>query len=177
LKKFDSLREYYPIAAFGACIPSNKTFSLHAQVQSESNCAHRSSCEKTYLTKSKFYLAFESQSCTDYITEKFWRTLALGAIPIVSGPVREDFMRIAPPRSFIHVDDYPTDRELAHALDLIAANRSLYEKYHQWRRYYDIYYEAKDLDPFRFCEICYRLNTNKQRIWYENVNDWFLDKC
>ena len=38
-------------------------------------------------------------------------------------------------------------------------------------------HEAKDLDPFRFCELCYRLNTNTQRIWYENINDWFLDKC
>jgi glycoprotein 3-alpha-L-fucosyltransferase len=177
LKKFHSLRQYYPIAASGKCIPSNESFSLNAQVQSDVNCTRQSSCETNYLEKSKFYLAFESQSCTDYITEKFWRTLSFGAIPIVSGPERENFVRIAPPHSFIHADDYSSDDKLAQALHSIATNRSLYVKYHYWRRYYDIYHEAKDLDPYRFCELCYRLNTNKQRIWYENINDWFLDKC
>ncbi|CAF0761017.1 unnamed protein product [Rotaria sordida] len=177
LKKFHSLRRFYSIAAFGKCISSNESFSLNAQSQSDSKCHRQSSCEKNYLTKSKFYLAFESQTCTDYITEKLWRTLALGAIPIVSGPERENFMRIAPPHSFIHIDDYTSDKQLAQTLNFIATNRSLYEKYHHWRRYYDVYHEAKDLDPYRFCELCYRLNTNKQRIWYENINDWFLDKC
>jgi glycoprotein 3-alpha-L-fucosyltransferase len=177
LTKFHSLRQYYPIAAFGKCISSNDTFSLDAQVQTEPKCDRQSSCEKTYIKQSKFYLSFESQSCTDYITEKFWRTLSLGAIPIVSGPKRENYARIAPPNSFIYVDDYTSDNELAQVLNSIATNRSLYEKYHAWRRYFDVYYEAKDLDPYRFCELCYRLNTNKQRIWYENINDWFLDKC
>jgi hypothetical protein len=177
LKKFRSLRQYYPIVAFGKCITSNESFSLNTQVQTELNCNHRSSCEKTYLKYSKFYLAFESQTCTDYITEKFWRTLAIGAIPIVSGPLRENFIRVAPPRSFIHVDDYISDDELAKTLNLIATDKSLYIKYHYWRRYYDVYYEGKDVEPYRFCELCYRLNTNKQRIWYENINEWFLDKC
>ncbi|CAF1270093.1 unnamed protein product [Adineta steineri] len=109
--------------------------------------------------------------------EKFWRTLSVGAIPIVSGPKRENFARIVPPQSFIHVDDYTSDKDLADALNLIGKNRTLYGKYHAWRQYYDVYYEAKDVDPYRFCELCYRLNTNKQRIWYENINEWFLEKC
>ncbi|CAF3405443.1 unnamed protein product [Rotaria sp. Silwood1] len=177
LQKFRSLRQHYPIVAFGKCIPSNQTLSLDAHVQSQTQCDRQSNCENLYLTTSKFYLAFESQSCTDYITEKFWRTLFVGAIPIVSGPERENFAHIAPPNSFIHVDDYSSDKELSEALNLIGTNRSLYEKYHAWRRYYDVYYQAKDVDPYRFCELCYRLNTNKQRIWYENINDWFLEKC
>ncbi|CAF1263755.1 unnamed protein product [Adineta steineri] len=114
---------------------------------------------------------------TNRNTKKFWRTLSVGAIPIVSGPKRENFARIAPPQSFIHVDDYTSDKNLADALNLIGKNRTLYGKYHAWRRYYDVYYEAKDVDPYRFCELCYRLNTNKQRIWYENINEWFLEKC
>lgn len=177
LAKFRSLRQHYPIVAFGRCIQSNETFSLNAQVQNQSRCNRQSSCEKQYLTHSKFYLAFESQTCTDYITEKFWRTLALGAIPVVSGPKRDDFIRVAPPDSFIHIDDYPSDEKLAEKLNLIATNRRAFEKYHTWRRYYDVYYEGKDVEPYRFCELCYRLNTNQQRIWYENLNGWFLDKC
>ena len=177
LKFFRSLRQVYPIAAFGKCIPANETLSLSARAPSNPTCARQSSCEKDYLSASKFYLAFESQSCTDYITEKFWRSLAFGVIPIVSGPKRENFERIAPPHSFIHVDDYASNTELVNELNIIQSNRTAYGKYHAWRRYYDVYYEAKDLDPYRFCELCYRLNSNRQRIWYDNVNDWFLENC
>lgn len=177
LKNFRLLRQYYPIAAFGKCIAENESLSLDARQESKSACGRHSSCEKVYLSRSKFYLAFESQTCTDYITEKFWRTLFFGVIPIVSGPKRENFERLAPPFSFIHVDDYRSMEELATALQAIASNRTLFTKYHAWRKYYDVYHEAKDLDPYRFCELCYRLNTNRQRIWYENLNDWFLENC
>ena len=177
LKRFRSLRQHYPIVAFGKCITRNETFSRGTQIKKQFNCQRQSTCEKIYLTKSKFYLAFESQTCTDYITEKFWRTLTLGAIPIVSGPTRENFERVAPPHSFIHIDDYASDDDLANALNSISTDRSLYAKYHYWRRYYDVYHEGKDVEPYRFCELCYRLNTNKQRIWYQNLNEWFLEKC
>lgn len=177
LKLFHSLRQSYPIAASGKCIQPNETLSLNARAPSNKKCSRQSSCEKDYLASSKFYLAFESQSCTDYITEKFWRSLAVGIIPIVSGPKRENFERIAPPHSFIHVDDYPSIEELAKELKIIETNRKIYGKYHAWRRYYDAYHEAIDLDPYRFCELCYRLNTNRQRIWYDNINDWFLESC
>ena len=163
--------------ALGACIPANESVSPNARRLVKSNCDRQSPCEETYLNQSKFYLAFESQSCTDYITEKFWRTLAFGAIPIVGGPARQNYLRIAPPNSFIHVDDYASEKELADYLILIGEDRSLYEKYHSWRRRYDVYHQAKDLDSYRFCELCYRLNTYRQRIWYENINDWFLDRC
>ena len=46
----------------------------------------------------KFYLAFENSDCDDYITEKFWRALSLGMIPIVRGR-RVNYEKIAPPNS------------------------------------------------------------------------------
>ena len=177
MKKFRSLREHYATIAFGTCISPEENYSKHIQKYSQTKCTRRSSCGKDFLETSKFYLAFESQTCTDYITEKFWRTLKLGAIPIVSGPNREDYQRVAPPHSFIHVDDFQTDEQLAQLLQSIGNNRNLFGKYHYWRRFYDVYFEAKNVEPFRFCELCYRLNTNKRRIWYERLNEWFLDQC
>ena len=35
------------------------------------------------LKGNKFFLAFENQNCSDYITEKFWRSLSFGIIPVV----------------------------------------------------------------------------------------------
>ena len=177
LQYFRSLRQHYSIAAFGKCIPSNESLSLNAHVPSSAMCGRQSSCERLYLNTSKFYLAFESQSCTDYVTEKFWRALALGIIPVVSGPARKNYVRIAPPHSFIHVDDYASAEHLAAALQTIGNNRTLYGTYQAWRRTYDVYHEGRDLDPYRFCELCYRLNINRQRIWYEKLNDWFLESC
>ena len=38
--------------------------------------------------KYKFAIAFENAICTDYITEKFWRPLRVGTVPIVYGSDR-----------------------------------------------------------------------------------------
>lgn len=73
-------------------------------------------------TKCKYYLAFENSFATDYITEKFFRSLAQGTVPITLGPPREeyekalgldslhhgtntDFSASALKRSFIHFTD------------------------------------------------------------------------
>lgn len=41
--------------------------------------------EKTLWSKYKFYLAFENSNCRDYVTEKFFKVLDKGVIPIVRG--------------------------------------------------------------------------------------------
>jgi hypothetical protein len=40
--------------------------------------------ERFVLENNKFFLAFENQNCSDYITEKFWRSLSYDIIPVVS---------------------------------------------------------------------------------------------
>ena len=37
------------------------------------------------MAKYKFTIAIENSLCEDYITEKLWRTLHLGSVPIVLG--------------------------------------------------------------------------------------------
>lgn len=39
----------------------------------------------TFITRYKFVIAYENSVCTDYITEKIWRPLALGIVPIYFG--------------------------------------------------------------------------------------------
>ncbi|CAF3355950.1 unnamed protein product, partial [Rotaria sp. Silwood2] len=95
---YDQLHLYYPsIKVYGDCVLQNKT----------NHCHRHSHCETFELSKNKFYLAFESQSCRDYITEKFWRSLAYGTIPIVFGPHdKQSVEKIAPPNSFIYTGDF-----------------------------------------------------------------------
>lgn len=39
----------------------------------------------SFLARYKFILAIENGVCEDYITEKFWRPLMIGVIPIYFG--------------------------------------------------------------------------------------------
>ncbi|CAF0862106.1 unnamed protein product [Rotaria sordida] len=166
---YKQLYLHYPlIKVYGHCIVQNKT----------NHCHRHSQCEFSELSKNKFYLAFESQSCRDYITEKFWRSLAYGIIPIVFGPHnKQSIEKIAPPNSFIYTGDFISVSKLANYLNEISRNRTLFKEYHQWRRFYEVLYRPEDIEHYRFCELCYRLNTNQNRIYYQNLNTFFLEEC
>ncbi|CAF3248771.1 unnamed protein product, partial [Rotaria sp. Silwood2] len=158
---YDQLHLYYPsIKVYGDCVLQNKT----------NHCHRHSHCETFELSKNKFYLAFESQSCRDYITEKFWRSLAYGTIPIVFGPHdKQSVEKIAPPNSFIYTGDFISVSKLAEYLNEIGRNRTLFGEYHQWRRFYQVLHRPEDIEHYRFCELCYRLNTNENRIYFSKV--------
>ena len=98
LNYFWQLRDYFPIQAFGTCVPSNESTPSSSALQwanrlisgekrippgtsIASNCSRWSSCEEDQVKWNMFYLSFESQSCKDYISEKFWRALKYGLIP------------------------------------------------------------------------------------------------
>ncbi len=168
LQYYEQLKEHFPISAFGKCIINPRNLS--------ENCNHRSQCELKRLSTSKFYLAFESTTIRlNYITEKFWRSLSLGIIPVVLGPKRQDYEQVAPPNSFIYAKDYSNPETLAKHLHHVATNKDEYEKYHRWRIAYETNHRGQDLEPLRFCELCYRLNTNRDRIWYTNINKYFSE--
>ena len=90
----------------------------------------------TNMVKSyKFYLSFEnSLHCPDYVTEKFWRNgIEAGLVPIVWGPTKADVLRVAPPNSFIHSEDFETPEDLVKYLNYLDRNNSAYMEYHKWR--------------------------------------------
>ncbi len=121
-------------------------------------------------------MAFESTTLRiDYITEKFWRSLSYGVIPIVLGPKRQDYERVAPPNSFIYAKDYNDPQTLAKHLYDVSTNPNEYEKYHRWRITYETRFLGQDVEPVHFCELCYKLNTNRDRIWYTNLPEYFSE--
>jgi hypothetical protein len=131
-----------------------------------------------FLTSKKFYLAFESTNCTDYITEKFWRSLSFGLIPIVIQPSKESYEQIAPINSFIHAQDFNFDiKLLAKYLENVSNNFDLYLKHTQWRLKNKAYYKGEDVEPRRFCQLCTKLNTQLSSIYYESISNWFSNQC
>ncbi|XP_067945285.1 uncharacterized protein [Watersipora subatra] len=110
------LEKYVQVDMIGAC---NKTHG--------DPCDHQYSCLITLKRKYKFYLAFENSMCQEYITEKFWKALKEGMVPIVMGAPRKTYESVGPPNSFIHVDDFLSPQHLSqYLLKLAMFKRSLF---------------------------------------------------
>jgi hypothetical protein len=122
-----------------------------------------------------FYLAFENRLCKDYITEKFWIDALLNyAIPVVRGGLtKNDYISVAPPHSFINVEDFSSPKELADYMAHVASNYTLFSFYHEWRMTHeltvkDIQWSASKLsEEHATCELCkylYVLKGKQRRL-------------
>lgn len=91
--------------------------------------SHKGEIMNQYL----FYLAFENQNFSDYITEKLWGSLfGSGSVPVYYGaPNVHDHV---PSHSIIYVGDFPDTPALWKYLNEVAINRTLYESYQAWRK-------------------------------------------
>ena len=90
-------------------------------------------CEEI-IRSHKFYLALENCECRDYFTEKFWNSLKRGVVPLVYGAPKEDYARVAPPNSFIHLQDFASLTELADYIRLVDSNDTLYNSFFEWKQ-------------------------------------------
>ncbi|XP_077000843.1 GDP-fucose protein O-fucosyltransferase 3 isoform X2 [Tamandua tetradactyla] len=84
------------------------------------------------IAQYKFILAFENAVCDDYITEKLWRPLKLGVVPVYYGsPSIADWLPSN--RSAILVSEFPHPRDLASYIRRLDADDQLYEVYIEWK--------------------------------------------
>ncbi|KAJ1196017.1 hypothetical protein NDU88_005277 [Pleurodeles waltl] len=117
------------------------------------------------ISQYKFYLAFENSLNQDYITEKLWHnSLLSGTLPVVLGPTRENYELFLPSDAFIHVNDFPSAKELAAYLHFLDANDEQYGRYFEWR---------KRLQPIgytdwtiHYCKACQAL---RQQLNYKTI--------
>jgi glycoprotein 3-alpha-L-fucosyltransferase len=170
--------DYFPLLVHGKCNEMLKKVNSKQMKFNDEKCNRNGKCEDQSLLFNKFYLSFENHNCSDYITEKFWRSLSKNLIPIVVVPNKEYYEKIAPPNSFIHMSDFNYDfKKLSQHLTSISTNLGLYEKYMEWKRDYMALFTSKDLEPIRFCELCYRLNNDFSSSHYHQIGDWFNQQC
>ena len=71
---------------------------------------------------------------------------------VFGGSSRRDYDLVAPPHSFIHVEDYDDVQSLADHLHYLANNSTAYSEYFWWTQYYEVK-ETK-----RACDTCQFLN-------------------
>ncbi len=95
-------------------------------------------CLKELKKKYKFYLSFENHKCKDYITEKFYNALSDGMVPVVLGASQADYEAIAPPDSFLHVDNFTSPMALARYMRTLDRNEKAYTRYLLWHKEYQV---------------------------------------
>lgn len=80
----------------------------------------------------KFTLAFENSRCNDYVTEKLWRPLIAGSVPVYRGSpsVRK---WLPDPRMVILVDDFDSPAALAAYLHYLNRNDTAYNEHLAWK--------------------------------------------
>ena len=107
----------------------------------------------------KFYLSFENAYCKDYVTEKFFSALKTESIiPVALGGLeRSDYNRIAPPGSYIHVEDFDSPLQLAKHLEFLSKNETAYNQYLWWTDHYRVTSLLEGYESAQ-CELCDKLN-------------------
>ena len=139
-------------------------------VYGQNNKCSRGSQECVELFKTyKFYLSFENAACTDYVTEKFWNTLDWRVVPVVLA--KDIYIPIAPPGSFISVQDFPSVKALALYLQYLDKNDTAYNQYFQWRRKFGS--QRKHMPQFA-CHICKALHEEhlQPKVYHELDSFW-----
>lgn len=145
------LMKYIPVDSYGACL-HNKDLPPEYQnpLTMDDNGFHK------IIAKYKFTLAFENAICEDYITEKLWRPLKLGSVPIYKGsPSVRDWMPNN--NSIILVDDFESPRELAEFIKYLDHNDREYLHYLEFKQ--------KGITNNRL------LNFMKSRKWGHRIGD------
>nr|CAB3247572.1 alpha-(1,3)-fucosyltransferase 7-like [Phallusia mammillata] len=162
-----ALREHVTIDEYGVC--------------SGRELCHEAICQRQVLSRYKFYFALENSRCQDYITEKFWvNALGSRAVPVVMGTTRANYEAVAPPHSFIHVDDFATVEDLAAFLKHLDQNDEEYLKYFDW---WETWKQGKFPKPREdgdsalpwMCPLCEKLHkTDSTPKSEKNLDTWWF---
>ena len=142
------LQNYIPVDIYGAC--------------GELTCPKdtQRDCEEMLASTYKFYMAFENNLCSEYITEKTWRSFELGLVPVVYG-APGNYEHILPVHSYINVADFESPKHLAEYMVRLDRYDYLYNEYFAWKKKFNCgKYHFRD----NFCSVCrYLHQTRTQR--------------
>jgi hypothetical protein len=164
LATITKLKEHIPVDVFGKCTgktPCKERFSVN--------------CEAEIHKGYRFYLSFENSLCKDYITEKFWLRMATDGyfVPVVVGGLSmNDYSRVAPPNSFIHIDNFTSILELGQYLKTLMADDEAYSRYHEWRADFSIVNWTNPTSLGVACKLCELANKKPRMPVKNDIFQW-----
>jgi len=91
-------------------------------------------------------------------------------VPVVMGARKADYAAVAPPHSFIHVEDFQSAAQLAEYLLHLDANDRLYNEYFAWKDQR----LGRSVDAKFWCRLCALAHDDSGReSWYNDVDAWW----
>lgn len=127
----------------------------------------------------KFVIAFENSCAEDYVTEKFFDPLLVGAVPIYLGAPNID--ELAPgDNCYVDVRKYKTAGELAVHLKACCENPTLYAQYHQWRKepLRSSFIDKAALQKIHpFIRLCHLVKSEQKRFTFQKKPEGQLFLC
>ena len=101
----------------------------------------------------------------------FFNLFRNDVIPIVMGAHPDHYSRLAPPQSYIHVDQFSSPKELATYIQLLDNNTHLYNSYFHWKGTGGFY------DTKFVCRLCAMLQiAPNYPVWYEDIDAWWSNQ-
>lgn len=80
----------------------------------------------------------------------------------------DDYRKVAPPNSYIHIEDFKSPKELAEYLHKLDKNDTLYNEYFKWKG------TGSFINTKFWCRLCAMLNDpNKPELVVENMESWW----
>ncbi|CAI5796704.1 alpha-(1,3)-fucosyltransferase 10 [Podarcis lilfordi] len=126
------LMAHIEVDSYGACLHNR---DLPEQLENPASMDNDNFYK--ILAQYKFVLAFENAVCEDYITEKLWRPLKLGVVPVYYGsPSVKDWLPSN--KSAILVTGFSHPKDLAQYIKALDADDEKYEAYLEWKLKGDI---------------------------------------
>lgn len=137
-------------------------------------------CHQELFKQYKFFAAFENKRIEGYITEKLFRGLLEGMVPLaVGGRTKADYEALGvPPDAFVHVDDFRNTKDLADYL--VNLDDVAYLKFFSWRKYLRVA-TTMETRKYSYCRVCKELYKDERdqipsREGFGNLVDWWFEQ-
>lgn len=132
----EELMKFQKVDSYGPCL-NNKLIPDKLGAMSDYLSELLSEKVLEFIARYKFVIAIENCVCEGYLTEKYWRAISVGVVPIYFGSptIREWFPN---PKSAILIEDFSTPKLLSAHIDKLMSDDELYEDYLQHKTKGDI---------------------------------------
>lgn len=119
------LGKYIRIDSYGGCL-NNRT--LPQRLSEDYLSTIETEEFYKFIGRYKFVISYENGVCVDYISEKLWRPLSIGIVPIYFGsPTIRDWLPNE--RSAILIADFDSPQKLAKHINYLNSNDLVYSTY------------------------------------------------
>ena len=165
--------KYLPVYVGGRC---SKNYKRQIYCEKTDSLSNLNECAMK-IKRFKFYLAFESGFCNDYVTEKYWdNAIENDVLPIVLNGANNSDILI--PNSYIDMQNFKTLKDLGKYLRYVASNDREYNKYFKWKTKYK---KVKRLEwPYPnelVCNLCKKAYEDSPKETHLLSEFWNDEKC